>query len=201
MWSLATVLPNCEERASRVLSDLEVDHRMFMVSQRAVKAGKVVEILKLAFPGYVFIDRVGPLPADTEAVSGISGFVRFGDGIVDATRVVADLEAEADNLVLGRVRRKDFVSRFVAGDRIRITAGVASGLNGQFHQMISGDRAIVLLEFMGRHVPFTVDEFQIEIEHRRAGDGKGLKIGPRSRDFRRYEKYLKHRGPLIVEVV
>jgi hypothetical protein len=67
--------------------------------------------------------------------------------------------------------------------------------------MISGDRAIVLLEFMGRHVPFTVDEFQIEIEHRRAGDGKGLKIGPRSRDFRRYEKYLKHRGPLIVEVV
>ena len=161
-WSLATSAPNRESSISGMLKAMEIDHRIFYFRQKAVFDGRIVEVLKLIFPGYVFVNVITSFDL-VKNVTGVLGFVRFDGVIADVSHVVEDLEEESRGTsILPRGMEKSFC-RFSSGDKIRITDGAARGCLGNFHQAVTHEKYIVFVEFMGREVPFTVMDHQVEL--------------------------------------
>ena len=184
-WSLATSAPNREKSISGVLSSMEIEHRIFYFRQKAVSDGRIVEVLKLIFPGYVFVNVCcGYEPV--LGVTGVLGFVKFEGMIVDVSRVVCDLEIESRGTnVLPRGESE--ICRFRSGDLIRINDGAMSGCFGIFHQAVTYEKYIVLVEFMGRQVPFTVMDHQVELSR---------KVRKRHRSRRREKFGIAHQAPV-----
>jgi transcription antitermination factor NusG len=187
-WSLATIAPNREEHVSKILSDLEMDHRVFMVRQKETREGKIVDGTRLAFPGYMFVKSCAHVAVVLD-ITGVMGFVKFADEIIDVSNVVLDLEEKSvDSVLVLEKGEAIYVSKFSPGDKIRMISGVGSGLIGEFHQMISHEKAIVFLEFMGRKVPFTVCEHEFIPFVSRGSPGKQREKKKRSRYSRNFTR-------------
>ena len=160
-WALITVAPNMETSVSKVLTCLDFDHIVFRVRRRIVYRGRVIERILPVFPGYIFVLARNAWRAIQEII-GVLGFVRTLDGRPETVpnRVVNGLRAQSDEKgVLSWPPPAYISSRFRVGDIVRVyPAGIPEGLRGVFHQLLTPERAVILLDWMGRMVPLSVDE-------------------------------------------
>jgi transcription antitermination factor NusG len=135
--------------------------------EKIARQGQVVDNFRPIFPGYIFIRPKNQFDL-VLGISGILGFVKFDGTVTDVSEVVETLELESCGTnVISRCGTEIVESRFMRGDKIRLTEGVASGCTGFYHQAVNRDRAIVMMSWMGRLVPLTVKMDAIEIEGER----------------------------------
>ena len=183
-WTLAVTAPNRESHVSAILSSLEMDHRVFRVVSRIPINGQLIEVLRPVFPGYVFVK-----PAESRevvlSIVGVVGFVRFGDEIIDVDQVVENLDEESDGTcVLPWSEREEIEEGFIAGDKVRIKGGIAQGFVATFSRYLNRGRAIVLLDYMGRSVPFTVADEDLEEVEVLKWRRRRHRVGHRSKIYR-----------------
>jgi hypothetical protein len=191
-WCLATSSPNREALISRVLSALEIEHRIFYIR----KANTIAPI----FPGYVFIN------ADNfdlvKSVTGILGFVKVDGQTVNVTNVVEKLEEEGRGTNL--LPREDAIpSRFQCGDRVQVQGSdhLIFGRIGQFqHHLDNGKASVLLPWFNGTLVPTVIKESDLEhvtVTHQRSRNRRSRARTTRSvrcRDLAKAEVTLARGG-------
>jgi transcription antitermination factor NusG len=174
IWSLATTAPNREKHVGEILVSIKMEHRIFLACARIVRNGQVIHCMRPVFPGYVFIRPENQFGL-VQSIIGILGFVRFGGSVADVTDTVMALDSESDGSSVLLRSKEEPISKFAEGEKIRIKDGVMTGYFGVFSRMLYSDKAIVLLEWMGRQVPFTVRESQIELREEKKRHGWKLR--------------------------
>jgi transcriptional antiterminator RfaH len=116
-------------------------------------ADKIVSL----FPRYLFVqlDAAQQSLAPVRSTLGVSAIIRFGleaaiipDVIVDALIRRADPESGLHRLARDR--------RFEAGTEVSVVAGAFQGLDGIFEREAGDERAVILLQLLGRETPVRV---------------------------------------------
>jgi transcriptional antiterminator RfaH len=128
--------------------------RILLRKRRRDKWAKVVEPL---FPRYLFI-QVDPDEhslAPVRSTLGVAGLVRFGHHIKPVPDSVIAYLKQAENPETHQHHADDWPHR--PGDAVQILNGPFAGLSGVFQAATSEQRAMVLLELLGRHNSVQVD--------------------------------------------
>lgn len=156
-WFLVQTKPAAEKSA---LTHLErqgyhVYHPRLL--QTSLRRGRWIDRIVPLFPRYLFVqlDIVRQSLGPIRSTVGVSGLVRFGsdatvvpDGVVDALMRKADPESG-----LHRLSERQPLQR---GTRVSILAGVFEGLEGIFEREGGAERAVILLDLLGRHTQVCV---------------------------------------------
>ena len=146
--------PNRENHVATLLRVFRFDYRIFCVQRRVVIRGIVTDRPEPAFPNYIFVAAEGCWDQINEII-GVIGFIKHGG--LDHT--VADLDAQVtERGLLPWCEQEHVKSRFIAGDKVRVLNGSACGYHGVFHSQLAHDRALILLDWMGRLVPVSLDD-------------------------------------------
>ncbi|MFZ0916671.1 MAG: transcription termination/antitermination NusG family protein, partial [Candidatus Udaeobacter sp.] len=170
-WSLATTHPNIETRVAAKLVAAGVHLQLFFVKTLIVVRGVIVHRFRPAFPRYLFVRaehnwrEILDLSRDVYG-RGLSGFLTNTEG-----RPLSVHDSAVDALLQRSVVVNDKhvldvppkVGKFKFGDNVQIIGNsLISGRKGLF-QHLSGDDvyAMVLIDVMGRHVPFRVPEAEL----------------------------------------
>jgi transcriptional antiterminator RfaH len=148
-WYVIHTKPRQEARALTNL--LQQGYQCFlpMITLEKLSRGRVNLVEEPLFPRYLFISldhgRHGQNWAPIRSTIGVSGLVTFGSSPAKIDPALIDLlrsQEEDLNLIPERLFQK--------GERLRVTDGAFAGLEAVY-QMASGDnRAIVLIELMGK---------------------------------------------------
>lgn len=146
-----------------MLTRLQFPNRVFWIKQRTVRRSCVVESLAPAFPGYVFVAARGCWSI-IQSVIGVSGFVRQGGEVaLLRSSVVEGLTGQASPEGILPESALPVSQRFKSGDQVRIYgATAAQGTTGTFQKLVDVGQAVVLIDWMGRWVPVSVDERDLE---------------------------------------
>ena len=112
--------------------------------------GRWRDVVEPLFPRYLFahLDLDNENVAPIRSTRGVTGFVRFGgypvtvpDSVIEALRGCADPDSGLHRLVSQKLER---------GEPISVIEGPFEGLQGVFQMEKGADRAVVLLEILGR---------------------------------------------------
>jgi len=127
------------------------------LTRTALYRGRWVERIVALFPRYLFVqmDPARQSLAPVRSTLGVVRIVSFGseatavpDAIVNTLKAREDPQTGLHRLAGARLQ---------PGSPVKLTAGVFGGLEGVFECEIGNDRAIVLLDLLGRntsvHVP------------------------------------------------
>jgi transcription antitermination factor NusG len=112
------------------------------------------------FPGYLFVSAVSGRWHTLLSTFGILALVTTAGGGPAIVRLPELLRIKALEGDGGRVR---LPKHFSHNSNVRITAGAYAGYTGLVQGMTPNERVSVLLEYMGRKVPFLVREGDLEL--------------------------------------
>lgn len=159
-WNLAVTYPGWERRVGESLAEQELMHRIFKVKRRDVRRGRVIERLLPAFPRYVFVaaQQAWDLVLGTK---GIRGFILDVDKPATVpARVLDKLTARCEDGGDVFVEHAPEPVRFHCGEKLLIIGDSAlSGMAATYqHATHDGDRACVLIDWMGRSAMTELDE-------------------------------------------
>jgi transcription antitermination factor NusG len=160
-WSLVQTAPHAERHVSRMLRAYGIVHHLFQELKQHVWRGKVIERAHPLFPGYLFVRTA--LWDLVRSICGVLGFVKAGERIAHVDDHVIDtLVKAAVNDVLP-VRAAPVVSRFGAGDRVRIVGtSLFAGHLGRFQRMLTMRLASIEIDLFGRWISVPVDDRDLE---------------------------------------
>jgi len=175
-WSLALAAPNAEGSISVALSQRCIPHHIFRIKKKAVRRGRVVELLVPAFPRYVFVpyEQCGTIASDPEhgGVTGITGLVRFGayeqgpEQVTDAivTELVSRCPDGNDVLPTPTDSNDPTAIDLKFGDRVRVMGdqNLVFGSIGVYRERVSPGKASILLPWFNGMVQTVVDEADLE---------------------------------------
>lgn len=163
-WAIAATHPNIEARVARRLQDAGLLVRLFWVRTTTVLQGAVVNQFKPAFPRYLFV-KAEERWREIREIGGIVGFLRDLEGYparVDDVVVDGLLQrstAVCEKTVLVVPPRQ---SKFKFGDNVQVVGNsLISGRKGMFQQLSGDMHATLLIEVMGRFIPFRVPEAEL----------------------------------------
>jgi len=156
-WVAVHVCSNMERQVS--LSLTERDYESFLPTYRARRkwCDRTVDLELPLFRGYLFCRWNNENRYPIVRIPGVIRLVGFGKmpACIDADEIAA----------LQRVVNSEVTSmpwKFVrAGDKVRLTCGVLSGLEGVFVRASSHDYIVVNITLMNRAVAARVDPSQI----------------------------------------
>jgi transcription antitermination factor NusG len=174
-WSIVVTAPHRERAVAQMLTAFDVPFHLFQELRQQVWRGRIIAKPFPVFPGYVFClpglwDRV-------RSICGVLGFVRFGErhAVVDGATVEELVKASINDVFPLRAVRA--VSRFRAGDRVRIQGtSLWAGHAGVFLRMLIPQKAVIDIDIFGRLVAIPIDEQDLELvaprrRHRRRRRG------------------------------
>ncbi|NKI36415.1 transcription/translation regulatory transformer protein RfaH [Wenzhouxiangella sp. XN79A] len=155
-WRAVYCKPREEQRAHLHL--LNQDYRAFLPLARVRKRnrGRDRSLLEPMFPRYLFVrladyrEDFGPI----RSTRGVVGLVRMGDDVPCVPDELIDL-LQARCEAGGAIDLTEF-ERLAEGDEVEITAGPFAGLKGLFHARTGEQRALVLLELLGKPQKLTL---------------------------------------------
>jgi transcription antitermination factor NusG len=154
-YQLIMVAPNTEASVSRTLAALNFEHWIFRIKRKIVLRGQVIERLVPAFPGYIFVLARNAW-ITIKSIIGVRSFVSFGEQLCDVpVRVVEDLCAQCDQDGVLRWAQEP-TSPFALDELISVTLAQGILLQGRFQYLLTPDRAMVLVDWMGRMVCVSV---------------------------------------------
>ena len=154
-WYVIHTKPRQEQRALTNLMQQGYQCFLPMITLEKLSRGRVSLVEEPLFPRYLFIcldqGRHGQSWAPIRSTIGVSGLVTFGSS---PARMHPDL---IDALLQQQEDLSDTPERlFQTGERLLIGSGVFAGLEAVY-QMASGDnRAMVLIELMGKLAPMQI---------------------------------------------
>ena len=154
-WYVIHTKPRQEARALTNLMQQGYQCFLPMITLEKLSRGRVSLVEEPLFPRYLFIcldqGRHGQSWAPIRSTIGVSGLVTFGSS---PARMHPDL---IDALLQQQEDLSDTPERlFQTGERLLIGSGAFSGLEAVY-QMASGDnRAMVLIELMGKLAPMQI---------------------------------------------
>lgn len=163
-WAVAATHPCVEARVAGKLEAAGLVVRLFWVKTTTVLHGALVNHFRPAFPRYLFVKAEERWREILEVV-GVVGFLRdlegyparIGDVVVDD--LLQRSTTICDRTVLVVPPR---ASKFHFGDNVQIVGNsLISGRKGIFQQLSGETHGVVLIEVMGRHVPFRVPESEL----------------------------------------
>ncbi len=127
------------------------------ISVRKQRRGKWVKVVEPLFPRYLFIqcDPDQDNTAPVRSTRGAVGLVRIGTELRPLPDEVIEYlkHAEDEN---EKVRQDDRWPH-QPGDRVQVLEGPFAGLEGVYREPVAENRAILLLELLGRETPITVE--------------------------------------------
>jgi len=135
-----------------------------MVSERR-KAGKWVASSEPLFPRYLFLQPrdAGHSLAPVRSTLGVTGLVRFGmqPAVVPAALIeelrACEAAASGDGAMSGVAGQQTRRELFAPGALVKFMSGPFAGLEGIFGKASGAQRAIVLLELLGRMQDVSVE--------------------------------------------
>lgn len=161
-WFLAQLKPGGDQRARQNLARQGI--RSFMPSRAVTqrRAGRLHEVVRPLFPGYLFV-QVDPAVGAWRRINstyGVSRLVGFGGAGPSEVPVefVSGLMARTDE----GERLVPVVSDYATGDAVRIVAGPFARQLARIEEVADADRIHVLLEIMGRTVRAGMSPRQVE---------------------------------------
>ena len=169
---------NLKERASKMGMWYTKIYQVLQPSETATEiqdGGKKVQIERLLFPGYVFVqmdieddDAPGELGESWEAVRGTPGVTGF---VGSATRPVPLSPDEVDRLlrsvgvmqITPEVPAVRVKVNFKEGDLVRVTAGPFADFSGVVSEVnVPQSKVKVLVSIFGRETPVELDFSQVQ---------------------------------------
>lgn len=147
-WFLAQTKPNADQIACRHLE--RQGFRTFQPLERrtTARAGQFRTVLRPFFPGYVFLMLPGAVArwSVVNSTTGVTRLVSFAGKPAEVPHsIVEELQkaCDEDNVI-------NFAPGLVCGAEVEIKDGSFTGFLGRIERMTPGERALVLIEFMGK---------------------------------------------------
>ena len=149
-WYVVHTKPRQEEVASAQLErqGFEVYLPRLHLRKRGSQGWR--EVIEPLFPRYLFL-HVDPdviSIAPIRSTLGVSNLVRFGMRIGDVPASVIAYLKQSENPETGVIDANP--QDLVKGERVEIVEGPFAGMHAVFQQANSNDRAMVLIEMLGR---------------------------------------------------
>lgn len=149
-WHVVCCKPRHEALAQENLHRQGFDVYLPKIQMRQRKRGQWVDTIQALFPRYLFvrIDRGRQSTATIRSTRGAVGLLSFG----------AEPAVVPDRVIEAIVQREDASSGYIvekrqelcAGERVTLIEGPLSGIEGIFAGMEGGERAILLIELLGK---------------------------------------------------
>jgi transcriptional antiterminator RfaH len=155
VWLAVRCKPRSEQQAASNLIDQQFTVFSPTITQRKRRNNCWQQVTEALFPGYLFI-RVNLGEQDTSVVRstpGVLSLVRFGYQLIPVPNAVIELlqQVECQGGPAQQQRHK-------AGDRVEIISGPFAGISGVYQMAKGEQRAIMLVEMLGKAQPVAVDQ-------------------------------------------
>ena len=114
------------------------------------------------FPRYLFLNAVADQQSlgPVRSTRGVNTLVRFGVELARIPDLIIRAIRSRCNAETGLVRLDPVPVE--PGDRVRVFDGPLAGVNGLFQARSGADRALLLIEFMGRQTRVEVDRMLLQ---------------------------------------
>lgn len=161
-WSLAITAPNAERIVAADLSRLHYPHIWFKRQASAVVRGRVVQLVRPAFPRYVFVttDQCWEVLRD---VGKVLGLLSFGEELAVIRQNIVDQ-------LIHRCNGTDLFppevipEPFKRGDRVVIGGyGPIAGHEAVYEQVASDGKLRLSFDWFGRLVPIDIDSRDVSV--------------------------------------
>lgn len=169
-WRLVQVRPNADGIAIK-----NIERQGFCAFRpleivTSIRGGRFVSRLRSFFPGYMFAGYAGPA-APWSAINstyGVARLVKFGDRPTAVPNLLVDeLQAACDDQ--GVI---SLASRIVAGANVEVASGSLAGFVGEVERLTPDQRALVLIEFLGKQTRVSLPVAQLKVASPHSGVGR-----------------------------
>ena len=119
------------------------------------------EVVEPLFPRYLFLsmDPTQDNTAPIRSTRGVVGLVRFGNQLKPVPSSIIQCLKENENPESGL--HEQATTQFKKGDNIQIAEGPLEGLNGIYQTEKGEDRALILIDILGKQSPVTLKQHAI----------------------------------------
>ena len=162
-WYVVYSKPRLESEAETHLRRQGFEVWLPRVERSRKRQGRWRTLTEPLFPRYLFahLDLEGENTAPIRSTRGVSGLVRFGgypvtapDEMIDSLKSIADPETG-----LHRIGCRDLER----GSSVTVIEGPFEGLQGIFQMETGTDRAVVLLDVLGRVSAVTIQKASLSL--------------------------------------
>ena len=149
-WYAVHTKPRQEATAERNLQRQGFAIYSPKIRVRKLKRNKWVKVVEPLFPRYLFI-QVDPDQhslAPVRSTVGVAGLVRFGQQLRPVPDTVIAFLRQAENPETHQHHADEWPHR--SGDEVEVLEGPFKGLSAIFQAATSEDRALLLIDLLGR---------------------------------------------------
>ncbi len=153
VWLAVRTKPRAEQQAQQHLQEQGFTVFSPTITERKRRNNRWQQVTGALFPGYLFI-QVEFGQQDTSVVRstpGVLNLVRFGQQLVPVPTPVIELLQHIE-----QSGGPDTAAKYQPGDRVEITDGPFAGISGVYQQAKGEQRAIMLIEMLGKAQPVAV---------------------------------------------
>ena len=150
-WYAVHTKPRQESIAELHLQRQHFETYLPKILLRKRRRDKWATLVEPLFPRYLFI-RVDPDEyslAPLRSTQGVAGLVRFGQNLTPVPDNIIDYLRQAENPDTHLVHAQEWPHQ--CGDAVQVLEGAFKGLTGVFQAATPEDRALLLIELLGRH--------------------------------------------------
>jgi transcriptional antiterminator RfaH len=150
VWHVVNCKPRQEAVAEEHLRRQNFEVYLPRIAMRQRRNGAWREGVQALFPRYIFVrvDRFQQNTAPIRSTRGAVGLVRFGgEPAVMPDAVLAAIHARE---MAGTGLHADPARRFQSGERISVIEGPLAGLEGIYASDDGAQRAVILMELLGK---------------------------------------------------
>ena len=147
-WHLIYTKLRQEETAFINLTNQNYESYLPFISKEKISQGKKVLMKEPMFPRYLFVrlnDDGFQNWSPIRSTKGVSHLVNFGSHL-------ATLDDEIINMLMQKIDKNLTVKVFSNNDSVEIIDGPFKGLKASFKAYSGEERAILLLDFMAKHI-------------------------------------------------
>jgi transcriptional antiterminator RfaH len=156
-WYAVHSKPRQEAVAEQHLQNQGFTTYLPRIRVRRQRRGRWVKVDEPLFPRYLFIqcDPNQDNTAPVRSTRGAVGLVRIGSELRPVPDEVIEFLKQAEDE--DEQVREDDSWPHEPGDRVKVLDGAFAGLEGVYREPVAENRAILLLELLGRETPVAVD--------------------------------------------
>ena len=169
-WRLVQIRPNADGIAIK-----NIERQGFCAFRpleivTSIRGGRFVSRLRSFFPGYMFAGYAGPgAPWSLiNSTYGVARLVKFGDRPTTVPNLlITELQSACnDQGVIS------LASRIQAGASVEVASGSLAGFVGEVERLTPDQRALVLIEFLGKQTRVSLPVAQLKVASQHSGVGR-----------------------------